>query len=118
MARRISVASIACILALATLSLVACAQGEADNSTGAGTQDDQGFAVTEQGQSRFSVLDGTNKSGMHVKSMVIVDGETGVQYLWIYRSGSYQGGGGLTVLLDSDGKPLLATQADRQDDPR
>ena len=46
--------------------------------------------------------------------MVIVDGETGVQYLWIYLSGVYQGGGGLTVLLDSDGKPLLAPGDDQE----
>lgn len=34
-----------------------------------------------------------------------VDKETGVQYLW--RNGGY--GGGLTVLLGSDGKPLITS---------
>lgn len=34
---------------------------------------------------------------------VIVDTETGVQYLW--RGAGYKGG--LTVLLDAEGKPLL-----------
>ena len=33
-----------------------------------------------------------------------VDTETGVQY--IYRNGGYAGG--MTVLLDKDGKPLIA----------
>ena len=35
---------------------------------------------------------------------VIVDRETGVQYLYAYRNG----GVGMTVLVDADGKPLLA----------
>lgn len=34
---------------------------------------------------------------------IVTDTQTGVQYLYIYRSG----GSGFTVLLDSDGKPLL-----------
>ncbi|MBQ8000666.1 MAG: xylan 1,4-beta-xylosidase [Ruminococcus sp.] len=34
---------------------------------------------------------------------ILVDKETGVNYL--YRSSGY--GGGLTVLLDSDGKPVV-----------
>lgn len=34
---------------------------------------------------------------------ILVDKETGVNYL--YRSGGY--GGGLTVLLDKDGNPLI-----------
>ncbi|MDL2252523.1 DUF6440 family protein [Ruminococcaceae bacterium OttesenSCG-928-I18] len=35
---------------------------------------------------------------------VIVDSQTGVQYLYVWDG--Y--GGGLTVLVDKDGKPLLA----------
>ena len=35
---------------------------------------------------------------------IVVDKKTGVQYLWYEADG---GKGGLTVLLNSDGKPLL-----------
>ena len=38
-----------------------------------------------------------------------VDKETGVNYL--YLSGGY--GGGLTVLLDKDGKPIVTSIADK-----
>ena len=36
--------------------------------------------------------------------MVLMDKETGVQYLWVKSGYS----GGLTALLDADGKPLVA----------
>ena len=38
------------------------------------------------------------------EAVVIVDKETGVNYLYVHRG--Y--GGGLTPLLDSDGKPLIS----------
>ena len=37
-------------------------------------------------------------------TQILVDKMTGVNYLW-HASGS--GGGGLTVLLDKDGKPVV-----------
>lgn len=43
------------------------------------------------------------KQGKMSALRVMVDIETGVQYLW--RNDAYAGG--LTVLLDSDGKPLV-----------
>lgn len=42
---------------------------------------------------------------------VIVDRETGINYLYI-NSGTC---GGLTVLLNSDGKPIIMDTSDRQD---
>jgi len=41
--------------------------------------------------------------GLKANSQVWVDRETGVQYLW--HADGY--GGGLTVLVDAEGKPLL-----------
>lgn len=81
-------------------------------------QDEQASATTRAVQSRFGVLDGTNGSGPRAQSWVIVDSDTGVQYLWVYRGDVYGSAGGLTVLVDSDGKPLLATQADREGEQR
>ncbi len=47
-------------------------------------------------------------SEMSSAQWVIVDRETGVQYLFV-KSGY---GAGLTPLLDRDGKPLIASSAD------
>ena len=47
--------------------------------------------------------------GFAEEKRVIVDTETGVQYLFI-QSGY---AGGLTVLVDKDGKPLLAPRTPR-----
>ena len=43
------------------------------------------------------------KDGYFLGARIIVDKETGVQYLYAY----WGYGGGLTVLVDADGKPLL-----------
>ena len=45
----------------------------------------------------------TEKTGFVKGAQIIVDKETGVQYLFAYWSNA----GGLTVLVDKDGKPLL-----------
>lgn len=120
LAKKISLVCV-CVLSLAcTLLLVACGYGDLGGSrqnpvsTETEPQDGQGSAETQEGQTRFSVLDGTNKTGMRVKTMVIVDGETGVQYLWLYRGAGYGAGAGVTVLLDSNGKPLLAPDDGRE----
>ena len=47
------------------------------------------------------------KQGMLSNYEIIIDQKTGVQYLW-YQSGY---AGGLTPLLDRDGKPLIATKS-------
>ena len=53
---------------------------------------------------RFEVL---HKEGNSLTDagqiMILYDKETGVQYLWVKSGYS----GGLTVLLDKDGKPLV-----------
>ncbi len=52
-----------------------------------------------KGKKRFEVLE---TQGMGTYS-VIVDNETGVNYLYVTIGPS----GGLTVLLDADGKPII-----------
>ncbi len=44
-------------------------------------------------------------SGLSWQRTIWVDRETGVNYLWV-ASGN---GGGLTVLLDRDGKPVVSS---------
>ena len=51
----------------------------------------------------------TEGNGVTVsKKTVVVDKQTGVNYLW-YHDGY---AGGLTVLLDSDGKPVITKNND------
>jgi len=52
---------------------------------------------------RFDIQEKENVSLM-TETMVIVDKETGVNYLFVHRG--Y--GGGLTPLLDADGKPIIS----------
>ncbi|MBR1390328.1 MAG: hypothetical protein IJ567_02580 [Lachnospiraceae bacterium] len=53
---------------------------------------------------RFQVV---TKEGSELKAtglrQVLVDTETGVNYLWVHAGYA----GGLTVLLDSEGKPVI-----------
>lgn len=49
---------------------------------------------------RFEVVE---KNGLYQGTRIIVDKETGVQYLLAWWTNV----GGLTVLVDKDGKPLL-----------
>ncbi|MBR6311840.1 MAG: xylan 1,4-beta-xylosidase [Oscillospiraceae bacterium] len=51
-------------------------------------------------EKRFEILE---KEGFLEGTRIIVDTETGVQYLYVYSG--Y--GGGVTPLLDRDGKPLI-----------
>lgn len=51
-------------------------------------------------QRRFIV---SNKEGSMEGAKVITDSETGVQYLFAFEGYA----GGLTLLVDKDGKPLL-----------
>lgn len=48
----------------------------------------------------------TNKNGIWDGTRIIVDKETGVQYLFALSGCGYAGG--MTLLVDRDGKPLLA----------
>lgn len=52
---------------------------------------------------RFLKLE--EESGFATSSYILVDTQTGVNYL--YHSAGY--GAGLTVLLDRDGKPVVTT---------
>ena len=54
------------------------------------------------GTDRFDII---NKEGISLMTdaVIIIDKETGVNYLYVCRG--Y--GGGLTPLLDSEGKPII-----------
>lgn len=54
-------------------------------------------------EKRFEVVVAQNL-GLNGEVEVIVDKETGVNYLW--RTKGY--GGGLTALLDAEGKPVIS----------
>lgn len=51
------------------------------------------------GHERFKIIEGDYNS-----QAILVDTETGVEYLWI----SEYSRAGLTILVDHDGKPLIA----------
>ena len=55
-------------------------------------------------EKRFEIV---YKQGMACTMKIVVDTETGVQYLAMTEGYA----GGMTVLLDRDGKPLLAPLA-------
>ena len=54
------------------------------------------------GKDRFDVKD-RETLGLMTEASVIIDRETGVNYLFVHRG--Y--GGGLTPLLNADGKPII-----------
>ena len=51
---------------------------------------------------RFDIKERENM-GLITEASIIIDKETGVNYLFVHRG--Y--GGGLTPLLDSEGKPII-----------
>lgn len=52
-------------------------------------------------------------TGNDIQSIrIVTDTETGVQYLYVCDKWFNAGMGGLTVLVDADGKPLIAEEAD------
>ena len=57
------------------------------------------------GKDRFDILDRENL-GLLTETSIIVDKETGVNYLFVHRG--Y--GGGLTPLLDAEGKPIITKE--------
>ena len=88
----------ACLVAWAVvmaLALAGCSAGEPESTWPESTE----FSTLETGQDRFSAHD-TNLGYWEV----IVDHETGVQYLCRYKYG-------LCPLLDVDGTPLLVLEA-------
>lgn len=84
-------AALIAIALAAALCLPGCTKGHSNTNPAEGTQVEP---------KRF-VSDGPI-------CYVITDTETGVQYLYAERSYS----GGLTVLLDADGKPLTAKEGE------
>ena len=62
------------------------------------------------GKNRFDIKDRENL-GMFMNANVLVDKETGVNYLYV----NYGSSGGLTPLLDSDGKPVITKDGDKED---
>jgi hypothetical protein len=56
--------------------------------------------------SRRFIINASESTSLGTTAKIIVDRQTGVQYL--YAAEGY--GGGLTALLDRDGKPLLAAE--------
>ena len=51
---------------------------------------------------RFDIVERENM-GLITEASIVIDKETGVNYLFVHRG--Y--GGGLTPLLDSEGKPIV-----------
>lgn len=83
-------ASIAAVLALSLL-LAGCASAEASDGV----------------RERFE------HTGNDIQSIrIVTDTETGVQYLYVCDKLLNSGMGGLTVLVDADGRPLVAGEAD------
>ena len=62
--------------------------------------DQSGFVEAIDMENRFEFVE---KNGLMQGTRIIVDKETGVNYLFVCRG--Y--GGGLTPLLDADGKPII-----------
>ena len=54
------------------------------------------------GHNRFHIDEGA--ANYFDTETIYIDTETGVQYLWVHSGNK----GGLTVLVDHDGKPLIA----------
>ena len=67
--------------------------------SGCGRKND--ITTTHELNDRFKIINDTN-NGLGY-SQIIVDKETGVMYL--FRGAGYRGG--LTVMVDADGKPLI-----------
>ena len=61
------------------------------------------------GRDRFDIIEKEGISLM-TDAVIIIDKETGVNYLYVCRG--Y--GGGLTPLLDSDGKPIVTKDGYRK----
>jgi hypothetical protein len=61
------------------------------------------------GKDRFDIKE-REGLGLMTDAVVVVDKETGVNYLFVQRG--Y--GGGLTPLLDADGKPIITKDGYRK----
>lgn len=88
MKKFISIFICVCVLAF---SLIACC--------GSTTAE----AKTEEEDDRFAIIVDAERIGFDSSGVVFADRETGVCYLWIDGFEC----GGITVMVDADGKPLL-----------
>ena len=61
-----------------------------------------GKVETSEVDKRFLILNDTN-NGMNGYRQIIVDGETGVMYLFVGNGSK----GGLAVMVDANGNPLI-----------
>ena len=61
---------------------------------------------------RFDVVLKEGSSLLDIQRIVLVDKETGVNYLFTHMGYA----GGLTPLLDADGRPVVTRNAQREDD--
>ena len=61
------------------------------------------------GKDRFDIKE-REGIGLMTDAVVVIDKETGVNYLFVHRG--Y--GGGLTPLLDADGKPIITKDGYRK----
>lgn len=61
---------------------------------------------------RFDVVLREGSSLLDGQRVVLVDRETGVNYLFVHMGYA----GGLTPLLDADGKPVVTRDAQREDE--
>lgn len=91
----LALAAVAFWLCAMALALAGCSAGEQGSTWPESTE----FSELETGQDRFSTHD-TNLDYWRI----VVDHETGAQYLYRYEYG-------VTPLLDADGSPLLVAEA-------
>lgn len=61
-------------------------------------------------KARFIMKIATGSANMFSNTMILVDRETGVNYLFFQSDGA----GGLTPLLDREGKPIITTISDEE----
>lgn len=87
-------------IAAIIVALCGCTCGVAGCSERAAAQEEQ------SSRGRFLVSEQTNDETW-THTILITDTETGCQYLWVTRAVIDGGAGGLTLLVDSDGKPML-----------
>lgn len=60
-------------------------------------------------ETRFTISSAASSGNWSALTSIVVDKTTGVNYLY-YSSGR---GGGLTVLVDADGKPIITPVSER-----
>jgi len=96
-------------IAAIVVALCGCTCGVAGCSERAAAQDGQAS------RERFLVSEQANDAKW-THTVLITDTETGCQYLWVFRAVDTGGAGGLTLLVDSDGKPILDSRYTKEGD--